>query len=152
MLLTLLYIIFFLSCIVLVATVLLQPGKADAGALFTSSVSSTAFGARGTQTILSKITIGAATLFFLCALLISMPALQGNVSVLQTGSVSPETNTNANVATDANANVAANANTANTNAVSNSANVAANSVSNAEANTNTTAEKKDEKKTEEKKP
>jgi protein translocase SecG subunit len=152
MLLTLLYIIFFLSCIVLVATVLLQPGKADAGALFTSSVSSTAFGARGTQTILSKITIGAATLFFLCALLISMPALQGNVSVLQTGSVSSETNTNANVATDANANVAANANAANTNAVSNSANVAANSVSNAAANTNTTAEKKDEKKTEEKKP
>ncbi len=148
MLLTLLYIIFFLSCIVLVATVLLQPGKADAGALFTSSVSSTAFGARGTQTILSKITIGAATLFFLCALLISMPALQGNVSVLQTGSVSTETNTNANVATDANANVAANAtnaNTANTNAVSNSANVAVNTATNAVANTNTAVKPEDKK-------
>jgi protein translocase SecG subunit len=147
MLLTLLYIIFFLSCLVLIATVLLQPGKADAGALFTSSVSSTAFGARGTQTILSKITIGAAALFFLCALLISMPALQGNVSVLQTGSVATDTNTNSNVATDANANVTANAtdvNTANTNTVSNSANVAVNSASNTTANT--TVEKKEEKK------
>ena len=156
MLLTLLYIIFFLSCIVLIATVLLQPGKADAGALFTSSVSSTAFGARGTQTILSKITIGAASLFFLCALLISMPALQGNVSVLQTGSGTTDTNTNANVATDANANVSANtadanAANANTNAVSNTANVAANTVTNAVANTNT-AVKPEDKKTEEKKP
>jgi protein translocase SecG subunit len=152
MLLTLLYIIFFLSCIVLIATVLLQPGKADAGALFTSSVSSTAFGARGTQTILSKITIGAASLFFLCALLISMPALQGNVSVLQTGSAATETNTNANVATDANANTAdANAANANTNAGSNTANVAANTVTNASANTNT-AVKPEDKKTEEKKP
>jgi protein translocase SecG subunit len=153
MLLTLLYIIFFLSCIVLVATVLLQPGKADAGALFTSSVSSTAFGARGTQTILSKITIGAATLFFLCALLISMPALQGNVSVLQTGSGTTDSNTNTNVATDANANVSANttdANAGNTNAVSTNS---ANAVSNAAANTNTAVvEKKDDKKPEEKKP
>jgi protein translocase SecG subunit len=157
MLLTLLYIIFFLSCIVLVATVLLQPGKADAGALFTSSVSSTAFGARGTQTILSKITIGAASLFFLCALLISMPALQGNVSVLQTGSGTTDSNTNTNAATDANANVSANtsdANAGNTNAVStNSANAAVNSVSNTTSNTNTAVvEKKDDKKPEEKKP
>jgi protein translocase SecG subunit len=151
MFITLLYIIFFLSCIVLIATVLLQPGKADAGALFTSSVSSTAFGARGTQTILSKITIGAAALFFLCALLISMPALQGNVSVLETGSVPAEsTDANANVATDANANVSTNtadanaANTTATNAVSNTTNVA--------TNANVAPVKTDDKKPEEKKP
>jgi protein translocase SecG subunit len=153
MLLTLLYIIFFLSCIVLIATVLLQPGKADAGALFTSSVSSTAFGARGTQTILSKITIGAATLFFLCALLIGMPALQGNVSVLQTGSPATDTNTNANVATDANANTGdANANTA-TN-VNTSANTAVNTVvptANLATNGNVKIETKDDKKPEDKK-
>jgi preprotein translocase subunit SecG len=67
-----LYTVFILACIVLVVSVLLQPGKADAGALFTSSVSSTAFGPRGTQTILAKITIGAAAAFMLVALLLGM--------------------------------------------------------------------------------
>jgi preprotein translocase subunit SecG len=67
-----LYGIFILSCIVMVISVLLQPGKADAGALFTSSVSSTAFGPRGTQTILAKITIGAAATFMIVALLLTM--------------------------------------------------------------------------------
>src|SRR2546423_156184 len=56
----------------MVISVLLQPGKADAGALFTSSVSSTAFGPRGTQTILAKITIGAAATFMIVALMLSM--------------------------------------------------------------------------------
>lgn len=79
-----LYGLFFLACLVLVATVLLQPGKTDAGALFTSNVSSAAFGPRGTASILSKITIVAASVFMVSAFLISMPALQGNVSVLQT--------------------------------------------------------------------
>jgi preprotein translocase subunit SecG len=67
-----LYGIFILSCIVIVVSILLQPGKADAGALFTSSISSTAFGPRGTQTILAKITIGAAATFMLVALLLGM--------------------------------------------------------------------------------
>ncbi len=109
-----LYGLFFLSCLVLVAAVLLQPGKTDAGALFTSNVSSTAFSPRGTATVLSKVTIAAATTFMLSALLLAMPALTGNVSVL---SSNPETTTEAPAAnTDANANVAvptdANANTA----------------------------------------
>ena len=78
-----LYGLFILACVVLVIAVLLQPGKADAGALFTSSVSSTAFGPRGTQTILAKITIGAAGLFMLVALALSLPALTGTRSVLQ---------------------------------------------------------------------
>ncbi len=95
-----LYGLFFLSCIVLVASVLLQPGKTDAGALFTSNVSSASFGPRGTATILSKITIGAATVFMLSALMLAMPALTGDVSVLSTTSESstettqPEANTN----------------------------------------------------------
>ncbi len=79
----LLYILFFISCIVLIGTVLLQPGKTDAGALFTSNISNAAFGPRGTASVLSKITIVAASAFMLLALLISMPALQGGVSVLQ---------------------------------------------------------------------
>ena len=61
---------------------LLQPGKTDAGALFTSNVSSAAFGPRGTASVLSKLTIAAAIVFMLSALIISMPALSGNVSVL----------------------------------------------------------------------
>ena len=72
MLTYILFTIFILACIVLVISVLLQPGKADAGALFTSSISSTAFGPRGTQTILAKITIGAAATFMIVALLLGM--------------------------------------------------------------------------------
>ncbi len=79
-----LYIIFFISCIVLVGAVLLQPGKTNAGALFTSNVSSNAFAPRGTATILSKITIGAASVFMVSALLLAMPAISGKSSVLDT--------------------------------------------------------------------
>ncbi|MGB8509622.1 MAG: preprotein translocase subunit SecG, partial [Pyrinomonadaceae bacterium] len=68
----LLFGIFILACVTLIIGVLLQPGKADAGALFTSSVSSTAFGPRGTATILAKITIAAAATFMLVALVLSM--------------------------------------------------------------------------------
>ena len=78
-----LYTLFVLSCLTLIVSVLLQPGKADAGALFTSSVSSTAFGPRGTQTLLAKITIIAAALFLLSALLLSVPYFTGGRSVLQ---------------------------------------------------------------------
>jgi preprotein translocase subunit SecG len=67
--------------------ILLQPGKADAGALFTSSVSSTAFGPRGTQNILAKITIGAAIAFMLIALTLSLPGINGSRSVLQSETV-----------------------------------------------------------------
>ena len=79
-----LYVLFFISCLVLIGSVLLQPGKTDAGALFTSNISNAAFGPRGTASVLSKITIVAASCFMVLALLISMPALQGGVSVLQT--------------------------------------------------------------------
>ena len=72
MLTYILYGLFILSCIVMVISVLLQPGKADAGALFTSSVSSAAFGPRGTQSILAKITIFAAASFMITALLLTM--------------------------------------------------------------------------------
>ena len=110
-----LYILFFLSCVILIASVLLQPGKTDAGALFTSNISSSAFQPRGSQTILSKMTIVAATVFMLSALLLAMPALNNSLSVLQTSAEDTTTetaptpatdaNTNANVAVDTNANV-----------------------------------------------
>jgi preprotein translocase subunit SecG len=78
-----LYGLFILSCVVLIVSILLQPGKADAGALFSSSLSSTAFGPRGTASLLAKITIGAAAVFMLVALMLSLPTLTGSRSVLQ---------------------------------------------------------------------
>ena len=85
----LLYGIFILACLVLVVSVLLQPGKADAGSLFTSSISSTAFGPRGTQTILAKITVGAAATFFLVALLLGFGVGGGQRSLME-GGVAPQ--------------------------------------------------------------
>ena len=70
--LTVLYIV---SCFVLIMFVLLQPGKSDASAVFGGGVNSTAFGPRGTQTVLAKITITAAISFFLIAFLFSIPGL-----------------------------------------------------------------------------
>jgi protein translocase SecG subunit len=144
MLVYLLYGLFFISCVILIVSVLLQPGKTDAGALFTSNISSTAFGPRGTTTILSKITIAAAAVFFISALLLAMPAITGNISVLQTTGSSTETtvpaatdaNTNTAANTDANANANAALNTANTNAATNTNSAASNANSTANANAN----------------
>jgi preprotein translocase subunit SecG len=129
----LLYALFILSCITLIASVLLQPGKSDAGALFTSSVSSTAFGPRGTLNILSKITIVAATLFMLSAFLLSQNALTGGRSVLESGAMPAEApattgdaNANSAVATEN----AMGANTAASNANAGNANVAASPAAN----------------------
>jgi protein translocase SecG subunit len=146
-----LYILFFASCVALIASVLLQPGKTDAGALFTSNISSTAFQPRGSQTILSKITIGAATVFMLSALLLAMPALTGNISVLDTVADSPSESTitpdvNVNADANANATIDVNANV-NVNSASNVAvlvnndtltNAATNTAANTMSNTNTT--------------
>jgi preprotein translocase subunit SecG len=76
--------LFILACLVLIVSVLLQPGKSDAGALFTSSISSTAFGPRGTQTILAKITIVAAATFMIVALLLGM-GVGGQRSLMEGG-------------------------------------------------------------------
>lgn len=83
MLTYILYSLFILACLVLVVVILLQPGKADAGALFSNTLSSTAFGPRGTASLLAKITIGAAAAFMLIALALGLPILSGSRSVLQ---------------------------------------------------------------------
>ena len=131
-----LYTLFFLSCLALIGSVLLQPGKTDAGALFTSNISNAAFGPRGTASVLAKITIVAACAFMFSALMISMPALQGNVSVLQSVGETPvestapaESNTNAVLANDANTAPATDANAApasNSDAPANASNAPAN--------------------------
>ncbi|MDT5270581.1 MAG: Preprotein translocase SecG subunit [Acidobacteriota bacterium] len=84
-----LYGLFILACFVLIISVLLQPGKADAGSLFTSSISSAAFGPRGTQTILAKITVGAAATFFIVALLLGLGVGGGQHSLME-GGVAPQ--------------------------------------------------------------
>jgi len=68
-------VLYILSCFVLIMFVLLQPGKSDASAVFGGGVNSAAFGPRGTQTVLAKITITAAVAFFLIAFLFSIPGL-----------------------------------------------------------------------------
>jgi len=83
-----LYSLFILSCLILIVVILLQPGKADAGALFSNTLSSTAFGPRGTASLLAKITIGAAVAFMLIALALGLPILTGSRSVLQSTSES----------------------------------------------------------------
>ena len=88
----LLYGLFIVACIVMIVSVLLQPGKADAGSLFTSSISSTAFGPRGTQTILAKITVGAAATFMLVALLLGF-GVGGQRSLMDSGATRKPTPT-----------------------------------------------------------
>jgi protein translocase SecG subunit len=83
LLIYILYGLYIIACVLLIVSVLIQPGKADAGALFASSMSSTAFGPRGTQTLLAKVTIGAAAVFMLIALTLSLPAVTQTRSVLQ---------------------------------------------------------------------
>src|SRR5216683_6379099 len=72
---TILTVLYILSCFVLIMFVLLQPGKSDASAVFGGGVNSAAFGPRGTQTVLAKVTITAAIVFFLIAFLFSIPGL-----------------------------------------------------------------------------
>ena len=89
MLTYILYGLFVLACIILIVVILLQPGKADAGALFSNTLSSTAFGPRGTASLLAKITIGAAAAFMLIALMLGLPILSGSRSVLQSAPAAP---------------------------------------------------------------
>jgi preprotein translocase subunit SecG len=84
-----LYGLFILACIILVVVILLQPGKADAGALFSNTLSSTAFGPRGTASLLAKITIGAAVAFMIIALMLGLPIFSGSRSVLQSAPAAP---------------------------------------------------------------
>ncbi|MBI3650548.1 MAG: preprotein translocase subunit SecG [Acidobacteria bacterium] len=72
----LLITLYIISCFVLIMFVLLQPSKSDASGVFGGGgANSSAFGPRGTQTVLAKITIAAAICFFLIAFLFSIPGL-----------------------------------------------------------------------------
>ncbi len=67
--------LYIVACFVLILFVLLQPGKSDAAAVFGGGANTAAFGPRGTQTVLAKITITAAIVFFLIAFIFSIPGI-----------------------------------------------------------------------------
>ncbi len=76
---TLLMVVHLVDCFLLVAVVLLQAGKgAEVGATFGGS-SQTLFGGRGAATFLSKLTIGAAMVFFLTSLGLSILSKERSV-------------------------------------------------------------------------
>ncbi|NDD64240.1 MAG: preprotein translocase subunit SecG, partial [Acidobacteria bacterium] len=75
--------IFVLTCVFLVLVILLQSGKGgDVAAAFGGSGSQTAFGPRGAQKPLEKATIIAAIIFMVLALVFSLPAFNGQRSVV----------------------------------------------------------------------
>jgi len=68
-----LHIAYVPVCLFLILVVLLQTGKrADLAGAFGGGGSQTAFGARGAATLLAKVTTGAATLFMVIALTLSI--------------------------------------------------------------------------------
>ncbi|MBX7219127.1 MAG: preprotein translocase subunit SecG [Blastocatellia bacterium] len=69
-----LYFFFILSCLILVGVVLLQPGKGDAAAAFGGGTQ-TAFGPRGAQKPLERVTLIAASLFMILAFVFSIPGI-----------------------------------------------------------------------------
>src|SRR5436189_6205433 len=72
---TLLTIVHVLVCLFLIVVVLLQSGKAaDLAGAFGGMGSQTAFGPRGSATLLSKATTGSASLFMVTSLSLSILA------------------------------------------------------------------------------
>jgi len=75
---TLLTIVHVLVCLFLIVVVLLQSGKAaDLAGAFGGMGSQTAFGPRGSATLLSKATTGSAILFMITSLSLSILATRG---------------------------------------------------------------------------
>ncbi len=69
---TLTIVVHVIVCLILIGVVLLQAGKgAEMGAAFGGS-SQTVFGSRGAATFLSKLTVGAAVVFMLTSLTLSI--------------------------------------------------------------------------------
>lgn len=69
--LTLLWIIYILDCLLLIGIILLQPGEGgDLAAAFGGASSQTAFGARGSATFLQKLTTSLAVLFMILSIVL----------------------------------------------------------------------------------
>ncbi len=77
---TLIAIIHIIVCLILMGVVLLQAGKgAEMGAAFGGS-SQTIFGSRGAATFLSKLTVGAAILFMVTSLSLSVLSRERSIA------------------------------------------------------------------------
>ncbi len=86
----LILLVHVLTCIALVALILLQHGKgADIGAAFGSGASQTVFGSQGSGSFLLKITAVLATLFFITSL--SLGFIAGQESKAHNGQGAPVT-------------------------------------------------------------
>ena len=71
--LALLIVLQIFVALFLILVVLLQPGnRGGASAAFGGAGSDTAFGSRGANSLLSKVTFGAAALFMICNLVLSL--------------------------------------------------------------------------------
>lgn len=76
---TLIIVIHVTVCLILIGVVLLQAGKgAEMGAAFGGS-SQTVFGSRGAATFLSKLTVGAAVVFMVTSLTLSVLSRERSV-------------------------------------------------------------------------
>jgi preprotein translocase subunit SecG len=83
-------IIHVIVCLILILVVLLQSGKgADLAGAFGGGGSQTAFGARGTATFLTKLTTGAAIVFMITSLSLSLITSKGRSSSLMQGATPP---------------------------------------------------------------
>jgi preprotein translocase subunit SecG len=68
---TLLWIIYILDCLLLIGIILLQPGEGgDLAAAFGGASSQTAFGARGSATFMQKLTTGLAVTFMILSIIL----------------------------------------------------------------------------------
>ncbi len=69
--LTLLWVIYILDCLLLIGIILLQPGEGgDLAAAFGGASSQTAFGARGSASVLQRVTTTLAVLFMLLSIIL----------------------------------------------------------------------------------
>lgn len=92
MLVILLTTVHVLVCAVLIIVVLLQHGKsADIAATFGGAGSQTAFGPRGTATLLSKVTTWCAIIFMLTSVSLTLLATRNHASsIMQNEKTVPE--------------------------------------------------------------
>jgi preprotein translocase subunit SecG len=87
---TLIMVLFIVVCIFLILVVLLQQGKgADAAAAFGGATSPTAFGPRGTTTLLHKLTTGSFVVFVALCILLSVLTARKGRSVTAGAKVKP---------------------------------------------------------------
>ena len=93
MLIILLTTVHVIACMVLIIVVLLQHGKsADIAATFGGVGSQTAFGPRGTATVLSRVTTWCAVIFMLTSISLTLLATRNHTtSIMQNEKSGPAT-------------------------------------------------------------